>query len=201
MTLMCSQSVVRRISDRGLMVGIALFAMRFALAATFPFLSGCAALHRAALRETEVYFRSETLERYPPKPPDQTIPVLNSRPAKSEILGAFQFTTSKGAKFAMESALYNARKCGADAIYVRNLQDWSQPYAYYVPAQTSFIPSTHFISGSIWVPARGGSPGYWARRNAAVQSFGMSYSPAHTVSGWNHFSSIDAVMLRIPEKR
>lgn len=198
---MSSQSVVRSIPDRSLMVRIAFLAMRFALAAALPLLGGCAALHRAALRETEVYFRSETMEKYAPKQADQVIPVLNTRPAKSQTLGVFQFTTNKGAKFAMESALYNARKCGADAIYVRNLQDWSQPYAYYVPAQTNFIPSTHFISGSIWVPARAGSPGYWARRNAAVQSFGMSYSPAHTVSGWNHFSSIDAVMIRIPEKR
>ena len=161
-------------------------------------LSSCAALHRAALRDTEVYFRSETLASFPPKPPEFQIPLLNSRPTKSVNIGNFRFTTERGEKFAIESAVHNARKCGADAVHIRKLESWAEPYSRYVPAQTNYAPSSQWASGSVWIPARPGVPGHWARQNAVVQGVSVWYTPAHTESGWIHYTHIDAQMLRVP---
>ena len=122
-------------------------------------LSSCAALHRAALRDTEVYFRSETLTHYPPKPQEFQVPLLDSRPTKSTNIGIFRFTTERGEKFAIESAVHNARKCGADAVHVRKLESWAEPYSRFVPAQTTYAPSSQWASGSVWIPPRPGSPG------------------------------------------
>jgi hypothetical protein len=158
-------------------------------------LSGCAALHRAALRRTEVFYRAETLQRLPEKPPDFPVPALGVRPRGARVLGTFAFTTERNGEFAMESARHNARKCGADAIWVRSLRQWSEPYTQYVPAQTNFTPSTQWISGPVWRPAPGG--GRWQREGTFVQTFGLYYSPPYLVSGWNRFTAIDAVMLQL----
>ena len=160
-------------------------------------LSGCAAIHRAALRETEVYFRSESLATYPPKPPEFVVPVLNSRPPKSTSIGTFRFTTDRGEKFAIESAIHNARKCGADAVYIRKVESWAEPYSRFVPAQTNYAPTSQWVSGSVWVPPHAGAPGRWVRQNTMVQGVSMWYTPAHTESGWYHYSYVDAQMLRV----
>lgn len=160
-------------------------------------LSSCAALHRAALRDTEVYFRSETLKTYPPKPPEFKVPLLDSRPTKSTGIGTFRYTTGRGEKFAIESAVHNARKCGADAVYVRKLESWAEPYSRFVPAQTNYAPSSQWASGSLWIPPRPGAPGHWARQNTLIQGVSVWYTPAHTESGWNHYTHIDAQMLRV----
>ena len=161
-------------------------------------LSSCAALHEAALRDTEVYFRSETLTHYPPTPQEFQVPLLDSRPTKSTSIGIFRFTTERGEKFAIESAVHNARKCGADAVHVRKLESWAEPYSRFVPAQTTYAPSSQWASGSVWIPPRPGSPGHWARQNTIIQGVSAWYTPAHTESGWNHYTHIDAQMLRVP---
>jgi hypothetical protein len=158
-------------------------------------LTGCAALHRVALRRTEVFYRAETVEKLPEKPPDFPVRVLNTRPRSSRMLGTFAFTTDRSAEFAMESAQHNARKCGADAVWVRSLRQWAEPYTQYVPAQTNFVPSTQWISGPVWRPGVGG--GRWQREGSFVQTFGVYYSSPYMVSGWSRFTAIDAVMLQL----
>lgn len=160
-------------------------------------LGGCAALNRAALRRTEVFYRAETVEKIPEKPADFPVPVLNSRPRGSRILGTFAFTTDRSGEFAIESARHNARKCGADAVWMRGLRQWAEPYTQYVPAQTNFLPSTQWISGPVWRPGPGAG-GRWQRGGAMVQTFGVVYSPPYMVSGWSRFTAIDTVMLQLP---
>ncbi len=161
-------------------------------------LSGCAALHRSALRRTEVFYRAETLEKLPEKASGTPVRVLNVRPSGSRILGTFEFTTDRSAEFALESAQHNARKCGADAVWVRQLRQWAEPYTQYIPAQTSFVPSTQWISGPVWRPGPPGGMGRVQRGGVWVQSFGISYSPPQTISGWARFTHINAALLQLP---
>ena len=140
-------------------------------------LSGFAAMHRSALRRTEVFYRAETLEKLPEKASGTPVRVLNVRPSGSRILGTFEFTTDRSAEFALESAQHNARKCGADAVWVRQLRQWAEPYTQYIPAHTSFVPSTQWISGPVWRPGPPGGMGRVQRGGVWVQSFGISHSP------------------------
>ncbi len=160
------------------------------------FFTGCAAVHRAALRRTEVFYRADTVQKLPEKPPDFPVQILNSRPHGSKILGTFQYTTDRDGAFAMESARHNARKCGADAVWVKSLRHWAEPFTHYIPAQTTYMPSTQWISGPAWHPG----PGRWGRGGTLVQTFGVYYSPPRYVSGWARFTEIDAVMLQLPSQ-
>ena len=86
-----------------------------ALCAAFA-LSGCAAIKQASLRDTEVFYRASTLDVYAPKPATVEIPILNAMPPRSKSIGSFRYTSKKGSQFAMDAAVYNARRVGADAV-------------------------------------------------------------------------------------
>jgi hypothetical protein len=148
-----------------------------------------------------VFFRAETVEKHPEKPSGFPVLTLNKKPSGAQVLGTFQFTTDRSGQFAMECAQHNARKCGADAIWVRSLHQWAEPFTQYIPAQTSMMPSTQFISGPVWRPGGSGGTGRWQRGGVMVSSFGIAYSPPRTISGWSRFTAIDAVMLRLPPRK
>lgn len=172
---------------------------RLAVITSFFLLNSCAAIHRSALRKTEIFYRAQTLETIPEKSPEFAVRVLNAKPPGAKVLGTFEFTTDRSNSFALESAQHNARKHGADAVWVRSLRQWAEPYTQYIPGQTTFIPSTQWISGSAWRPNPGGG-GRFYRAGGVVQTFGLYYSPPQTISGWARFSSIDAVMLKLPSQ-
>lgn len=161
-------------------------------------LPGCAAIKRAQLQKTELFYRAENLSTYPPKPPGTPIPTLDKQPPRSAILGRFEFSTLKGSAFALEAAQHNARRVGADAIVLRSLHDWIQPYSYYVPPETNSIPRSRWVSVPVWRKGSGNTPGHWETERRLQTDFVFEYRPGHTVSGSHTHSIIDALMIRVP---
>lgn len=157
---------------------------------------GCAAMKQAHLHDTEVFYRASTMDVYAAKPKESEIPILNVLPARSKVIGHFGFTTPKGSQFAMEAATYNARRVGADAVLIRKLDERSEPYSYFVPPETVSVPHTRAINDPIWIKDQNGQPGHWEYRRRYETFYSMEQRPGHMVSGTNHRTTIDALMLR-----
>ncbi len=160
-------------------------------------LSGCAALERMRMRPTEMYYAANTTEQFPPKPADFTIPILNRPPPKSRAIGTYQFKTLEGRSFVLKSAVYNARRVGADAIWLRNVQDWAEPFAYDVPQHWETRWETRMQRRVTRVKGKDGGPGQVVDELIPVPFQRQTWIPTQHVSGFNHFTSIDAVMLRL----
>ena len=153
-------------------------------------------MQRARLRETEVFYRSSSLQTYPPKPDTTPIPVLSKTPSGSTVIGRFQFSTLRGSAFAMEAAKHNARRAGADALVVRDLRDWVQPFSYYQPPDWVYYPRTRIVSAPVWRPGPGGGPGRWEVYQSIDNFPQWNWRPGHWVSGSHTHSIIDAEMLK-----
>jgi hypothetical protein len=158
--------------------------------------SGCAALQRARLRDTEAFYRSSTTQTFSSKPEKTPIPVFSKAPPGSSVIGRFQFSTLRGSAFAMEAAKHNARVVGADALVVHDLRDWVQPYRYYQPPDWVFIPRTRLGMAPAWRPGPGGGPGRWQTFRSMDTFSQWEWRPGYWVSGSHTHSIIDAEMLR-----
>ena len=156
-------------------------------------LSGCAALERMQMRPTEVYYIASTTERFAPKPPEFAIPVLDRPPSRSRVIGAYQFTTQNGRAFAIRSAVYNARRVGADAIWMRNLQEWAEPYI--VPAHWETHQEIRRERRRIRMRGANGAPDQVREEVVEFPIDRPIWVPAQHLL--HHFTSIDARMLRI----
>jgi hypothetical protein len=166
-----------------------------ALCAAFA-LSGCAAIKQASLRDTEVFYRASTLDVYAPKPATVEIPILNAMPPRSKSIGSFRYTSKKGSQFAMDAAVHNARRVGADAVLVRKLDERTEPFSYYVPPETVSVPRTRPVDDPIWIKGQNGEPGHWEYRRRYETIYVLEQRPGHMVTGTNHWTTIDALMLR-----
>ena len=159
--------------------------------------SGCAALERMKMRPTEVYYVANSTEQFPPKPPDFAVPTLNRPPPKSRAIGTYQFKTLEGRPFVLKSAIYNARRVGADAIWMRNVQEWAEPYAYDVPQHWETHWETRMERRVTHIKGKDGGPAQVMEEFIPVPFQSQTWIPTQHVSGFNHFTSIDAVMLRL----
>lgn len=168
------------------------------LLATLPafFLSGCSALHQKRLRQTEAFYRASTLESFAPKPPQAQIPVLNSMPARSAVIGTFQYKTTRDTHFAIDAAVHNARKAGADAVVIRKIDERTIPFSYYIPPETVSIPRTRETIRPIWVKGKNGAPGHWEPGRTFETQYFLEHRPGRVVSGMTHETTIDAAMIR-----
>jgi hypothetical protein len=160
-------------------------------------LSGCAALERAQMRPTEVYYLASTPERFAPKPPEYDMPILSRPPIKARNIGAFQFTTESGRAFATKSAIYNGRRVGADAIWVRNIQEWAEPYAYDIPGHWETRWETRHERRLVKEKGNPGEPAKYHEEIRPVSVQRQEWVPTQHVSGFRHFTAIDAVMYRL----
>lgn len=161
------------------------------------FLGGCAAVERAQMRPTEVYYLANTTERFAPKPRDYDMPVLSQPPRKGRVIGSFKLTTTQARDFVMKSALYNGRRVGADAIFVRRLQEWSEPYAYDIPAHWENRWETRQERYLVRLKGAKGSPDSVHEEVRPVSVQRMEWVPLQHVSGFYHFTSLDAEMYRL----
>jgi len=160
-------------------------------------LSGCAALERAQMRPTEVYYLANTSEHFDPKPPEFALPMLSQPPQKSRPIGVFQFKTDQGRAFALKSATYNGRRVGADAIWIRNIHEWAEPYAYDIPGHWETRWETRYQKRMV---RQKGSPGEPDKVYEEIQRIPVQRQewvfPQH-VSGFQHYTAIDAQMYRL----
>ena len=163
-----------------------------ALAAMLGF-SGCAALERMQMRPTEVYYIASTTERFAPKPPEFAMPVLDRPPPRSRAIGVFQFKTQNGRSFAIRSAVYNARRVGADAVWVRSLQEWKEPYT--VPAHWETHQEIRRERRRIRVKGSNGAPDQVREEIMEFPVERTIWVPTQHL--FHQFTSIDASMLRI----
>lgn len=137
-------------------------------------LGGC-----ASVRSTAIFYQPTTANYYPPKPSNAVIPILGAPPARPFCeIGRFAFQTTLGYPFAINSALYNARRAGADAVIMKNCQNWSVPYSYVIPPTYG------------WVPVGGwGGCGYWGGVSVPV------VYPGYAGVSYQNFTGLDARMI------
>lgn len=161
-------------------------------------LVGCAQLERMEMRPTEAYYLSKTTEQFPRKPREFEMPMLSQPPPRSTTVGVFQFTTNKGRDFAMKSASYNAKRVGADAVWVRRVTEWAEPYAYDIEAHWESRWDTVYHRRTVRTKGKAGSPDQISEETVPVTIQRHEWIPSRHVSGFHHYASIDALMLKLP---
>ena len=155
-------------------------------------------MERARMRKTEVYYIASTAEQFAPKANDFAIPVLSTPPRNGKPIGVFQYTTEFGRDFAIKSAIYNGRRVGADTLWLRNIQEWSEPYAYDVPAHWENHSEIRQERRVIREKGRPGEPDRVREEVYPVTSLVQRWVPTQHYSGFHHFTAIDAQMFRTP---
>ena len=140
------------------------------------FLSSC-----ASLSSTAVFYQPTTANYYPPKGKNAIIPILNVPPKRSYYeIGRFAFQSNLGYPFVQRAVVYNAQRCGADAVIIKNCQSWSVPSLYTVPPVYGWIPVGGWYGGGGGVGIGGAIP--------------VAY-PGYTGVSYQNFTGIDARMI------
>ncbi len=159
--------------------------------------SGCAPFEKAALRRSELYYTATSLERLSPKPETESIPFLDKVPKGSRVLGVFQFSTERGRDFAMRSIEYNARRVGADAVWVRGHGEGHVPQTHHVPAHWEARPFTRFEYRQHSVPGGPGKPDRIIVDAVPVTGYRHEFVPEQRWTNIIHYSNVDALMLKL----
>ncbi len=159
-------------------------------------LGGCAALERMNMAPTEPYYLAHTPERFTPKPRGYAIPILAQPPPQSRPIGTFQFKTNKGRGYSTEAAIYNARRVGADSVWVRGIQEWAEPYAYDISAHWETRHHTVYKRRTIRHKGSAGQPDSFQEITEPENIMTQVFVPHQHITGIHHFTSIDSVMYR-----
>ena len=143
-------------------------------------LGGC-----ANLEQTTVFYTPVSPQYYLPLDKKAFVPILAQAPPwRSRVIGNFDMETDRGAKFAREAVLFNARRQGADAVVVRGLKyDVRRTYNYIPPSWTSY-PVTNYYNQ--WVQ---NNKGKWVNQPQAYTTFIPIYRPGGVVADdvmWTH---------------
>jgi len=150
-------------------------------------LAGLAVVGCASVESTAVYYTPYSTETYPPKEKDAVIPIVGKPPTEPhQAIGELKFSSNRSYRWLKKSIEYNARRVGADLVYMRESSSEPAPYSYYVPPRTRWIP----VGGYTTVKKKDGERvvrGY--RRTIPV------WEPGYTVQGMDIITSIDAEMI------
>jgi hypothetical protein len=158
---------------------------------------GCAHFEKAALRQSELYYKATSLDQYSPKLETENIPFLDKVPKGSRVIGLFQFSTERGRDFAMRSIAHNARKVGADAVWVRGLGEGQFPQTHHVPAHWETQPLTRFEHRRYSVPGGPGRPARVMVDTIPVTGYRHAFVPEQRWTSIVHYSTVDALMLKL----
>ena len=158
---------------------------------------GCAPFEKAALRRTELYYKATSLERLPPKPETESIPFLDKVPKGSRVLGVFQFSTERGNDFAMRSIEHNARRVGADAVWVRGLGEGQFPQTHHVPAHWETRTFTRFETRRYTVPGGPGRPARTMVDTLPLTGYRHEFVPEQHWTSTVRYSTVDALLLKL----
>lgn len=106
----------------------------------FLLLQGC-----AGVSSTTDHYVAMTLEKYPPKPKEQEIPLLGKNPdCPWKLIGRFEWETYRNWRFILRSLEYNARLNGADAIVLRKKKIFHETTLTDVPPTIEMMPITRY---------------------------------------------------------
>jgi hypothetical protein len=158
---------------------------------------GCAYFDKAALRRSELYYKATSLERLPPKPDTEPIPFLDRVPKGGRVLGVFQFSTERGRDFAMRSIEHNARKVGADAVWVRGQSEGQFPQTHHVPAHWESRPFTRFEQRRYTVQDEPGKPPRIVFDTVPVTGYRTVFVPEQRWTNLIRYNTVDALMLKL----
>jgi len=158
---------------------------------------GCAPFEKSALRRSELYYKATSLEVLPPKPETEKILFLDKVPKGSRVLGVFQFSTERGRDFAMRSLEHNARRVGADAVWVRRLGEGQIPQTQTVPAHWEPRPFTRFELRRYSLPGGPGRPARVVVDTFPITGYRHEFVPEQRWTNILHYSTVDALMLKL----
>lgn len=158
---------------------------------------GCAPFEKAALRRSELYYKAASLETLPPKPETEKILFLDRVPKGSRVLGIFQFSTERGRDFAMRSIEHNARRVGADAVWVRKLGEGQFPLTHQIPAHWEARPFTRFELRRYTAPGGPGRPARVIVDTLPITGYRHEFVPEQRWTSILHYSTVDALMLKL----
>jgi hypothetical protein len=174
-----------------------LFARLVCLALALLGGSGCAYFDKAALRRSELYYKATSIEQLPPKPETERIPFLDKVPGGGRVIGIFQFGTERGRDFAMRSIEHNARRAGADAVWVRGQGEGRFPQEHYVPAHWENRQFTRLEQRRYTVSGGPGKPPRVVFDTLPVTGYVNVFVPAQRWSTMIHYNTVDALMLKL----
>jgi hypothetical protein len=158
---------------------------------------GCAYFDKAALRNSELYYKATSLEKLPPKPEKEYIPFLDKVPKGSRVLGVFHFSTDRGRDFAMRSIAHNARRVGADAVWLRGHGEGQLPQSHHVPAHWESRPFTRFERRRYTIPGGPGEPDRVVFDTVPVTGYRDEFVPEQRWTTILRYNTVDALMLKI----
>jgi hypothetical protein len=158
---------------------------------------GCTYFDKAALRRSELYYKATSLERLPPKPETEPIPFLDRVPKGGRVIGVFQFGTDRGRDFAMRSIEHNARKAGADAVWVRGRGEGRFPQEHYAPAHWESRQFTRLEQRRYTVPGGPGKPPRVVCDTLPVTGYTDVFVPAQRWTTIIQYNTVDALMLKL----
>jgi len=135
-------------------------------------LSGC-----ASLNDTTVFYTPVSQEIYPPLPKDAPVPLLAKPPAwPHRVIGRFDMQTDRSTKFAHKALLFNARRQGADAVVMRDINyDLRRTYNY-IPPSWDYVPVTNY-----WNQRVKDGRGCWVNAPRYYTTFIPIYRPGGVV--------------------
>lgn len=122
----------------------------------------------ASVQSTAQYYVPYTTKTYPPKAPDQPMPILGKFPRDQRyvVIGRLAFESDQGWNFLRQSMVYNGQIHGADAVVLKSVSTHQQTNLYQVPPRVDYAPSTGYYRGrhgktytyTNWIPYY--QPGY-----------------------------------------
>jgi len=154
-------------------------------------LAGC-----ASVKSTEAFYIASTTQAFPPKPKDYPIPILDKMPKQGmESIGRLAFTSEEGFSFIRRSMEHNARRVGADAVYLKKVESQRVRSPYYVPAQTTWMRVPSYRRATVWDGSR--RKGH-RHRNVVVEDVTSIpvYRPGYWTEDIRTYTTIDSEMLR-----
>ena len=139
-----------------------------------PLLAACLGFCGCAnLEQTTVFYTPISPDYYPPLDKKTPVPILAQPPPwRSRVIGNFDMESDRGPKFAREALLFNARRQGADAIVMRDLNyDVRRTYNYIPPSWDS-VPVTNYYNQ--WGQ---NNKGKWVNQPQSYTTFVPIYRP------------------------
>jgi hypothetical protein len=161
--------------------------------------TGCAHLERRAIERSESAYRPTTTEIYPPKSETDPVPFVDKVPKKSKVIGLFHYSTERDRNFAMRCIEHNARKVGADAIWLRGIGEGQFPRYHHEPAHWETRPRTYVNYRHITIPASKGRPSMVVTEAVPTTFYHHLFIPSKDWAEMVHYTTVDALMLKVPQ--
>lgn len=160
--------------------------------------TGCTHFEKMALRRSEKAYRPTTTETYAPKPETDPMPFVDKVPKKSRVIGLFYYSTERRREFALRAIQHNARKAGADAVWLRGIGEGRFPVQHHEPAHWEARPFILVQHRRYAVPNPNGGPARTVSETVPTAIYQHRFIPAQDWTEFVHYTTVDALMLKLP---